>query len=95
MEVKPKTKTVNKEYFKKYYLDNIEKYKLKNEERKLIKVECPICKCTIVKKHYKKHTETKKHINNVSDNKDDVDVLKQTIKDLEKKLKNKLETYNI
>jgi hypothetical protein len=93
MEVK--TTKPNPEYFKKYYRDNIEKYKLKNEERKLIKVVCPTCQCTVVKKHYKKHTETKKHINNISNNKDDVDVLKQTIKDLEEKLKNKLDTYII
>jgi hypothetical protein len=93
MEVK--TVKPDKEYFKKYYRDNIEKYRLKNEERKLIKVECPTCKCTVVKKHYKKHTETKKHMKNISNNTDDVDVLKQTIKDLEGKLKIKLQTYNI
>ena len=59
-------KTENKkEYFKKYYQENIEKYRAKNKERKSCYVDCEICNCKFIKKHLSEHKRTKKHINNI------------------------------
>ena len=57
-------------YYKKYYIDNKQKYKDYNEKIKLIKEHCDICGCEVVKKHILVHKKTKKHIKNILLNQD-------------------------
>jgi len=57
---------------KQYYQDNKEKFKeyaKQYREKKKEKIECPTCKCMVGKYDFKRHTKTKKHINNLQTNK--------------------------
>jgi hypothetical protein len=47
-------------YYKKYYIDNKQKYKDYNEKIKLIKENCDICGCDVVKKHILVHKKNQK-----------------------------------
>ena len=67
MEILPKKirKTENiKEYFKKYYRDNLERLRDYNASRKAIMMHCELCDCYLVKKHKIQHFKTAKHIKN-------------------------------
>lgn len=57
-------KTDNPNYFREYYITNVVRFKEYEQKRKEIKVECPACKCIVVKKHILKHNATKKHLKN-------------------------------
>jgi hypothetical protein len=53
-EIKGLTK---KEYFKKYYLEHPEKYKINNTELVL----CNLCNCHVKKNNVSHHRKTRKH----------------------------------
>ena len=61
-------KTQDPEYYKKYYLNNKDAYLKRGIERKQVFIDCPTCSCTLVKKVWKQHTRTQKHLNNVEKN---------------------------
>jgi len=65
LEKKKEYREENKEKLaevrKEYYQNN----KKTILEKKKEKIECSICKCYIIKHHFKRHTKTKRHIANL------------------------------
>ncbi len=63
--IKQKKTADKKAYFKKYYTDHSEKYKVYNEKRKHLTETCSTCGATLAIKHMKRHLLTKKHLAHV------------------------------
>lgn len=68
-EILKKQKEYNKINSKKN-VERVKQYRLENKEKiqeaRKEKIECMICKCMVNKEHFKRHTQTTKHIQNSS-----------------------------
>lgn len=49
------------DYFKKYYIQNRDKYKRRDDERKKQTYICDVCKCRVVERNRVNHETTAKH----------------------------------
>jgi hypothetical protein len=54
-----------KEYFKKYFQDNREKFRESDERQAIKRVFCVACKSSFISKYLTKHENTKLHKKNV------------------------------
>lgn len=62
-----KSSVAKLEYAREYYLSVSEKkreYYLANKDKKLAKVECEICNCSVTRMQLPRHTRSIKHIRN-------------------------------
>ena len=69
LENKQKIVEKSKEYYiknKQEILKNKKEYNLKNKEKAKEKIGCRVCKCMVRKDTFKRHTKSKKHINNLN-----------------------------
>ena len=62
----PELNTIKYNFDKKEYMEEYNKeYNEKNKEKLKEKICCRTCKCEIIKKSFKEHCRSKKHINNM------------------------------